>query len=256
MTNLESALQTAEQHAEDHASGQQDLFGNNIVSQQPIIKEVADWSKQEKLQGEKEILGFYLSGHPLQRYQTELEQFISAPLGHINPNRNQSVTIAGWIIGLRTLFTKRGDRMAIVTLEDHTGRLDITIFSEVFNTHKDLLNKDRLLIVDGEVSLDEYTGNSKVLVKRALDITQARELYGRYLLLKIHSENISNDFIPRLQGILKSYRPGKCPIVMEYHRADSTSQLTLGADWQVQPSDALLETMSELLGEQNVQMVC
>lgn len=254
--NLETALQTAEQQASALDCGQHDLFGNSVETQQPVLKQMPDWPKEQILQGEKEILGFYLSGHPLERYQVELTQFVSAPLGHINPNRNQTVTIAGWVIGLRTLFTKRGDRMAIITLEDHTGRLDLTVFSETFNTYKDLFHKDQLLIVEGEVSLDEYTGNSKVLVKQAFNIAQARERFGQYLLFKVDAAQINPKLIQQLQQTIQTYRPGNCPIVLEYHRSDSASYLTLGAEWKVQPMDELLTAVSELLGgNQSVEMI-
>jgi len=249
MAYLETALQTAEQYATAQDCGQHDLFGSSTTPERPTMKEIADWTLDEKLQGEKEVLGFYLSGHPLYRYRYELDQFVTAPLAHIHSNRKQTVIVAGWVVALRTLFTKRGDRMAIITLEDHTGRLDLTVFGEAFSVYKDLINKDQLLIVEGEVSLDEYTGNSKILVRRALSITQAREQFASHLLFKISANIADMQIFEQLSQIIAPYRNGSCPILIEYHRDDSQAQLALGAEWKVSPTDQLLQAIQAVLGE-------
>lgn len=253
MASLEVALQTAEQHSEAHDSGQHDMFGMAAVPQQPKAVEVLEWTAEKRLQGEKEVLGFYLTGHPLQKYEMELPQFVTGKLAQINHNQNQSVIIAGWVVAVRTLFTKRGDRMAVVMLEDQTGRLELTVFSDVYTEHRELLTKDRLLIVEGEVSLDEFTGNSRVLAKKILDITQAREKHARCVVLKL-TENITPVFIDKLRQIITPYRPGSCPILVEYNRSDSQAQLALGPEWRVKPSDELLAAAQQLLGKDAVQM--
>lgn len=254
MNALEPALHMAEQHAETRERGQHDLFGAtaSAVTNFAPMPEIADWVLDEKLKGEKETLGFYLSGHPLQNYEHELKHFITAPLAGINHNKNQNAMIAGWVIGMRTLFTKKGDRMAIITLEDCTGRLDLTVFSDAFNTYKDLLNKDQLLIVEGEVSLDDYTGNSKVLVRKAFNITQARERFARCLVFKIAKEDVSSVLMEQLQQTIKPYCPGSCPIVIEYHHLDAKAHLTLGEGWRVRPSDELLRASRMVLGDEAV----
>jgi len=253
MASLEVALQTAEQHSEAHDSGQHDMFGMAAVPQQPKAVDVVEWTAEKRLQGEKEVLGFYLTGHPLQKYEMELSQFVTGKLAQINHNQNQSVTIAGWVVAVRTLFTKRGDRMAVVMLEDQTGRLELTVFSDVYTEYRELLTKDRLLIVEGEVSLDEFTGNSRVLAKKILDITQAREKHARCVVLKL-TENITPIFIDQLRQAITPYRPGSCPILVEYNRSDSQAQLALGPEWRVKPSDELLKAAQQLLGKDAVQM--
>jgi DNA polymerase-3 subunit alpha len=247
---LEPALQAAEQHLEKISLGQHDLFGeasNDYV--QPDMPKVPDCPMQDRLQGEKEVLGFYLSGHPLQRYEHELLNFISAPLGQLNAFRNQTVIVAGWVIGLRTLFTKRGDRMAIVTLEDRTSRLDLTVFSEPLNAYRELLNKDTLLIVEGEISIDEFTGNNKILARRLFDITTAREAFAEHLLIKVDEKLVKPIFFEQLQQIIKPFCAGRFPVYMQYHRADSIVNLLLGDKWLVKPTDQLLNNLQEVLGD-------
>jgi len=255
LATMELALQNAEQQSQANAGGQQDLFGDATQhAQQPNHIVVKELSREQILEGEKATLGFYLSGHPLQRYEQELAQFISLPLAELNPQKTQSVVVAGWVVGLRTLFTKRGDRMAILLLEDSSGRLELPVFSEAFNNHKELLSKDRLLIVEGEVTIDEFTGNYRVLTRRLLDITEARACYGKELVLKVSPAISTPTFFEQLQEVLKPYCKGNCPILIEYHRGDSVTHLPLGSKWRVQPSDELIDKLGLLLGSDAVAM--
>ena len=251
MLALESALQAAEQHSQKLDLGQHDLFGEAVTDYvQPDMPFIAEWPMSELLQGEKEVLGFYLSGHPLQRYEQELLNFISAPLAQLNAFRNKTVIVAGWVVGLRTLFTKRGDRMAIVTLEDQSGRLDLTVFSEVFNTYRDFLNKDRLLIVEGEISIDEFTGNNKVLSKRLFDMASARETFAKHLIIKVDEGAANPILLEQLQQLIKPFCPGRTPVYLQYHRNDSLVNLLLGDKWQVKPTDQLLFGLQDALGHE------
>jgi DNA polymerase III subunit alpha len=253
MATLDVALQSAEQALHNTQHGQHDLFGDSIAPQQHQI-EIAEWAMEKILEGEKETLGFYLSSHPLQRYEKELNQFITSKLAELNTDRKQSIIIAGWSTAIKTIITKRGDRMAVVTLEDDTGRLEITLFSEAYNNYRHLLNKDQLLIVEGEVSIDEYSGNNRLLARRVLGITQARELFAQRLLFKINSNLTDQTLFDQLRQIILPFCPGKLPIFIEYKNSDAKAQLSLGANWQVQPSDELLQNVQKLLGDNTVEI--
>lgn len=251
MATLDSALQIAEQTARSAARGQRDLFGYSAEPQHRAAN-LPEWSMEQRLQYEKETLGYYLSAHPTQRYAKELQHFITAPLAELDTHTSQSVTIAGWVMGLRVLFTKRGDRMAIVTLEDRSGRLDVTIFSEVFNTYKDLLVKDRLLILEGELSTDDYTGGLKVLARKIFSITQAREQFAESLIFKINANKTDAVLPERLRATIAPFCPGLLPIFIEYQSDDATALLATGVNWQVQPRDELLQAVQQILGENEV----
>src|SRR4029079_17264546 len=111
-----------------------------------------EWSEQERLLGEKETLGLYLTGHPIHRFLPELSQFVKGRISELRPANNQSSIIAGIIISVRVIQTKRGDRMAVVTLDDATGTIDMLCFSENYHKFRDYLVKDKLIIVEGDVS--------------------------------------------------------------------------------------------------------
>lgn len=253
MLSLDFAMQAAEQKNHAALGGQQDIFGAGVLAPAPM-QTAEEWPTAERLKAEKEVLGFYLSGHPLERYQTEIEGFISTPLAQLKAVKNQSVVVAGWVAGLRTVFTKRGDRMAILLLEDKSGRAELTVFTEAYATYKDLLSVDRLLIVEGEVSIDEFTGNHKVMARRIFDIADARELYGKGLLIRISAALAQPKLIQEIQKVLMPFCVGRCPVTIEYARREGVAQLLLGSQWQVKPSDDLFNALQKLLGDEAVSM--
>ncbi|MFQ5488983.1 MAG: DNA polymerase III subunit alpha, partial [Gammaproteobacteria bacterium] len=152
MARLTHALQAAERHLRDQAVGQNDLFGGVIASAPDAAAavpevEVPPWSEEQRLSGEKETLGLYLTGHPIQRYEAELARFITARISELNPARDQNVVIAGLVVAIRTLNSRRGDRIAFVTLDDRSGRIDLAVFAEAYRRYRDLIGKDRLIVV-------------------------------------------------------------------------------------------------------------
>ncbi len=252
--NLEAALLAAEQQLSATNSGQQDFFGLAMVSEQKVINLQADWPKLQRLQAEKEVLGFYLSGHPLENYEKELAHFVTSNLNECAFTASHSLIIAGWVLNIRSLWTKRGDRMAILNIEDASGRLEVTLFSDIYAANRDKLNKDKLLIIEGECQQDELTGNTRVLAKKVLDIAEAREIYAKRLLIKLSKSLINENQLATLKEKMSTFCPGLCSIVIEYYHPELRSQLQLflGDKWAVKPSDDLLMILRQHLGEECV----
>ena len=252
--NLEAALSAAEQQLSASNSGQQDFFGLAMVSEQKAINLFADWPKLQRLQAEKEVLGFYLSGHPLENYAKELAHFITSNLYECAFKAGHSLTIAGWVLNIRSLWTKRGDRMAILNIEDASGRLEVTLFSDIYTANRDKLHKDKLLIIEGESQQDELTGNMRVLAKKVLDIAEAREIYAKRLLIKLSKPLIKENQLATLKEKMSIFCPGLCSTTIEYYHPELRSQLQLflGDEWAVKPSDDLLASLRQLFGEESV----
>lgn len=254
--SLEAALLAAEQQLSAIVSGQQDFFGLAMVSTEQEITQQADWPTLQRLQAEKEVLGFYLSGHPLENYAQELSYFVTSNLYECSLKAGHSLTIAGWVLSIRSLWTKRGDRMAILNVEDASGRLEVTLFSDIYATYRDKLSKDKLLIIEGESQLDELTGNTRVLAKKILDISEAREIYAKRLLIKLSKPLIKAGQLESLKEKMSIFCPGLCTTVIEYHHPvlHSRLQLCLGDEWTVKPSDDLLTMLRQLFGDESVVM--
>jgi DNA polymerase-3 subunit alpha len=256
VANMEAALQTADQKSFAKTSGQQDFFGLDMVSHSSQMINEDDWPKLKRLQAEKEVLGFYLSGHPLENYAEELSHFISTPLNELTAKAGHHITIAGWVLTIRSLWTKRGDRMAVLNLEDASGRLEVTLFSDTYAKYREKLNKDKLLIIEGEIQRDEFTGNTRVLGKKILDITEARETHAKKLLIKLSKPLAEAGLIDDLQKIMSNFCPGLCPTSIEYYHPELSTHVyfSLGDNWRVKPSDDLLKVLRESFGEGSIIM--
>lgn len=211
------------------------------------------WSDHERLFGEKETLGLYLSGHPIHRYLKELEKFITYRVIDARPSQNKIVILSGIITSVRTILTKRGDRMAVVTLDDGSGQIDMLCFSENFQKYRELLTKDKLIIVEGEINIDEFNDNFRLLSREIFSMEQARERYAKYLRIQVSSEN--NEEMTTLASLLEKFRGGNCRITLDYARADAKANLRLGDAWRVRPADHLLQMLREVFSENNVEMV-
>lgn len=254
MASLPLALQHAEQSLRNKSLGQHDLLGA-IQTTTTVVNylQVPDWSEQDRLLGEKETLGLYLTGHPIHRFIPELSQFVKSRISELRPASNQTSIIAGIIISVRVILTKRGDRMAVVTLDDATGTIDVLCFSENYQKYRDYLVKDKLIIVEGDVSNDEFSGGYRVLCKDIFSIEEARERYAKYLQIRL-SPTKANE-IAQLAALLEKYRGGRCRIAIDYAKPEAKANLNLGEAWRVRPMDSLLNALREVFAENNVEVI-
>src|SRR5574344_330608 len=176
--SLEEAMKAAEQKAKDLARGQNDQFGELFACDEDAVlpsrrfAEVPEWPDKIWLEGERETLGLYLTGHPINQYLPELKHYVSGSLCDLHPTeRDKITTAAGLVIAARVLVTKRGNRMGILTIDDRSGRLDITLFSEALERYEDLLVQDKILVVSGQVGFDDFSGGLKMSARELMDIS-------------------------------------------------------------------------------------
>ena len=244
------ALKNAEKKSRDQRSGQGDLFGESDHLALDYVS-APTWNEQTRLLGEKATLGLYLTGHPIHRYLPELVRFTKGRLNTLRPSHKKTVTLAGIVTQIRTLNTKKGDKMAVVTLDDNTTTLDVLCFSEQYNQYRSLLIKDQLIIVEGEISLDEFSGGYRVLSREIYAIETARERFAKHVQLSLSPQT---DMIA-LMEILSQYRGGQCRLSLNYVRPDAKASLTVGDTWKIKPSDALLNTLREMLDAGAVEVI-
>ena len=253
MLTLTNALQAAEQLARNISTGQDDMFGSALASAgvESRFEAGAEWSEEERLAGEKETLGLYLTGHPITRFEPELEKFVSARLCELQPSPGQTRTIAGLVTGLRTINT-RGGRMAIATLDDRTSRIEVRIYSELFASCRELLVKDRLLVIEGEVEDDEFSGGCSVVANAIHDLEATREQRARHILIELDGGSVDDGLARTLREAIESYRAGSTPICIDYRRRDARARLALGGAWAVRPADDLITRLRDLAGAERV----
>ena len=238
------------------AAGQNDLFGAAAPPTEAHVYEtVAEWSDEQRLEGEKETLGLYLTGHPITRYEEELKRITHATIAGLKPTADSTVVVAGLVVAQRTMQTRRGDRMAFVTLDDRTGRLELAVFSDLYSQSRDLLAKDTLLVVEGQVSVDEYTGGFKMSAEKLYNIDQARAAFSKRLVIEVSADEAGNGFVEELKEILSPVMQGTCPVYLHYHGHQAEAEIALGEEWKISPTNLLLERLSRLAGESNVHLV-
>lgn len=258
MANLEPAIAAAEQWHKNAKEGQNDLFGSSIKAddllEQPKVANIAPWKADQRLQGEKDTLGLYLTGHPIDEYQKELRAIGQVPIVALSPQPKKSQWLAGFIINIRTLQTKRGDRMAFVTLDDKTGRQEVAIFSDLYREKKDSLQKDQLILVEAEISHDDYSGGLRARSKSILTLDEARNTRAQNLNVKVDAKKISQQFTDELKAAISHHLQGECPVQIEYRKNNIQAKLHFGEHWLIAPNTVLLEKLSEISGVESVEV--
>lgn len=257
MHNVPTALHMAEQHARNAQVGVVDMFGfespDDAVGGHYEL--MPDWRQDERLNGEKETLGLFLTGHPIDPYLTEMAHFASSRIADLKPARNQMVLAAGMVVELRIRDTKTGKKMAYVTLDDRSGRIESILTTRVYDEFRDVLAKDKILVIEGEVAIDDYTGNLAMRASRVIDIQSAREIYSKGLQIRIDANSVTKSFTTDLASTLGPYRHGKCTVYVDYTADSARALIRLGEGWAVKPADELLYQLADLIGSENVNVV-
>ncbi|MEQ1669046.1 MAG: OB-fold nucleic acid binding domain-containing protein, partial [Sulfuriferula sp.] len=212
-----------------------DDFDSHPETRMSLV-EVPRWSEKEQLLQEKTALGFYYSGHPFNAYAAELKSLLKIRLDKLVPSPN-SVLLAGVIVSMRTQVTRRG-KMAFIMLDDGTATVEVPIFNEMFERHRDSLKEDQLLLVEGKVSKDDYSGGLRINVDKLFDVTSARTRYAKSLRLQA----TPTTSVQQLQAKLDPFRSDAeaCQVICHLTLPDAESDLILGDSWRVLLHDDLL----------------
>ncbi len=274
MARLQDAMQGAEQFQKNASVGQDDLFGSAAADDNiaPINEvTVEEWEEEHRLTLEKETLGLYLTGHPIERYEKELKNFIDCQLGkladqsdlasgaggggYMSQRNARSYTLAGLMIGVRVRKTKTGNKIISAVLDDKTARVEVRIFEEKYEQYSYLLNKDKLIVVEGKVIYDDYFGGYRITADVIYDITEARLKFAQRLEVNLNENKDDHGIVQQLSHVLNPFREGSCQVWINYYRHDVKAKISLGEEWRVLPSDELLSRLEKLTGENNVSLI-
>ncbi len=268
MLQLPDAMKVAEQHLRDKQSGQNDMFGALMGSAAPVVQvdlpTVPEWPLEQKLQGERDTLGHYLSGHPTDPWKDELAQLSTCPLGEIadryqppkprknddgDNNRFRRGPDTPWTVaGMVTAVRKRGESDAFVRLEDGSGIIEVSFFGELYQQVAPLLTRDQILVVEGGLRIDDFSGGGFALRARsALSLGDACRRYARLLRLKLNG--VGPSFIEDLRRTLSGYRGGRASVILHgYHNQAAQADLELGEEWRVDAIPELLRAIRAVPG--------
>ena len=251
---MDEAIQTADQAARNRESGHMDLFGEMFAEEDVDLyaqyRNARELSLKERLKGEKETLGLYLTGHPIDEYEGEVRRFARQRIIDLRPARDPQ-TVAGLIVNLRVMRNKKGDKMGFITLDDRSARIEASLFAEAFNQAQALLQTDALVIVEGEVSHDDFSGGLRLRAKRVMGLEEARTSLAQSLRLNVSVTDLSRDSLTRLKALLLQYK-GACPLTVQYTGASATALLEFSEQWRIEPTDDLIQALRDLFGKDNV----
>ena len=251
---MEEAVQAAEQTARSHDSGHTDLFGGVFASPEADVyanhHRAKELSLKERLKGEKDTLGLYLTGHPIDEYESEVRRFARQRIVDLKPARDTQ-TVAGLIVNLRVMKNKKGDKMGFITLDDRSGRIEASLFAEAFSSNQALLQSDALVVVEGEVSNDDFSGGMRLRAKRVMSLEEARTGLAESLRVRVQATALKGDRLRWLGELCRRHR-GACPITVDYTGADAKALLQFGEDWRIDPADSLIQALRDQFGRENV----
>ncbi len=248
---LEKAMQVGLRIHQNQSTGQTDFFAllDDTISIEQYVDSQA-WSTKIRLNGEKETLGLYLTGHPSDTYLQELKSFIQ-PISELNASKGKKAIVCGLVTNVRRIVTKRGKKLAIIGLEDAHGSIDVVAFSELFEPQQAHVVGGQMLVVEGELGQDDYTGGVKMTAVMLYPIDEARTRFAKCLVLTLTANDHS--ILPILQSTLKAHQ-GKCVVQIRYSNALAKATINLATQWCVRPGDDLLLSLADLLGLQHVEL--
>jgi DNA polymerase-3 subunit alpha len=256
---LERSMHLGEQNSRASSVGQVDLFGLSATENTAV----ADWSEAERLSGERETLGLFLSGHPITPYEPDLKFLVSARLvdvggpkppapadGARSWSAGKPATVAGLVLEIR----RRPNRVTLI-LDDRSARLEVSLYEEVFQQHRDIIVKDAILIIDGTLRFDDFIEAWRLQAKSLMDIDRARERFARRLWLRWPAEFDGPQGMNRFEQMLKPYLRGPCGVSVAINRQEYTGKVNLSDTWSVRASRDLLDKLTHLVGRDGWYLV-
>jgi DNA polymerase-3 subunit alpha len=253
---IDRAMERAQKLQRARESGQHGLFGGGssptAAPQSDGLPDVEEWAEHELLAAEYSTLGFFISGHPLDKYAGRLKDLTAVELSTIEGRRNgEDIVVAGIIVQSRPMRSRRGARWAILTLQDRTGVIDALVFPEAFHKLEPLLKAATPLLVKARVAVEDV--GTRLIVSDARVIDQVTDRPPSLLRVRVGLNTLDAGALDRLHELF-SRRPGLCRVAFELVKDDGT-EATLEAASAVQADLELVERVREICGTDSVAVV-
>lgn len=259
MESLERTIESAQKAQKDRLSGQRGLFAQGeTVPSRPApgdIPDVGEWPDRTKWEYEREGLGYYVTGHPLQKYEAELRKFAQYSTSQIGEDTSgREITMAGIITGLRRLRTRKGEAMAAFHLEDLHGTLEVLVWPNTYARCLPLLDAEAPVLVRGRCEVDGQ-GEARLLCSEILTLDSVWEstaVQGARIAIPV--PELSRDKLSQLEALLERY-PGHCPLEFELFRQKEYSiRLIPRQHVSVNPVPSFVQEVEKLFGEKSVTL--
>lgn len=262
LANLDEAVRCSEQKSRDRDSGLTDLFGIEGEGAQEGGSRYNHRDKlkplrlRDRLQWERASLGYFLSGHPIDEYQDDLNHLATTKIAALNLNQD-TPTVAGFIVSTRKTRSRRGENIAFITLDDKTSRVEVSVYAELYGQHGDKLQEGNVILVKGAASMDDFSGSIRLRASHISSIEESRAGKLACLKLDFSDKNADAGFVEALAEVLTphlSKDKASCPVTVSYANAGAKGRVILGEDWRVKPADELIHKLVDQYGPDRVHL--
>ncbi len=254
--NIERAANFGAAFQEQALSGQSSLFDlggekQALTISYPALPPIAQWSEHEKLVREKNVLGFYVSGHPLLKFEQEVNEFSNVKFGDLSAFKTGGTARAcGIVTSVKKKIDKRGNTMAFVTMEDFTGRAELIVFSDPFAKFHQFLQPDSMVMVMGKGEVNGET--LKILANEVFPMEKVREKFTKSIILSINVNDVKENAIVELRSLLEKNK-GNCACYFDVVESAKRKKYQT-RKFSVEPSDEFMEEARRILGPHNVKL--
>jgi DNA polymerase-3 subunit alpha len=253
--SVDRAIEHGSRHQRDRDKGQSQLFGGADGDESGAIAvplpEVPPWTEVQQLAGEKEALGFYMSGHPLERFASEMKLFGARRIAELTSSDGDAWT-GGIVSGIRALKTKKGDRMAVFVLDDVGGNLEVVVFPETFGRHGSLIEADAMLLVRGKFEKDDES--SRIVATELLPISALPERTTREVVIHLSGSSQARGTLEALAELLARHRGDRRVLVELDVRGARALRVRADVPQRVKPSERLVLEVEQLCGAGSVEL--
>lgn len=253
IVNLERILESASKEQKDEKLGQSSLFGGSASHMKVQLDEVEEWDETLRLKFEKESVGFYISGHPLLKFQSWIDLFGNSRTSDLIEKKNQStVRLGGMISTLKEISTKKGDRMAFATFEDLQGQTEVVIFPETYRQNIEVLKSENPLYVIGKVDVAEE--QAKIIAEKVSLLERASDIFEGKIHIHMEADNMNDTHLADLKNLFTRHK-GSCGIVLHMSIPGKTqTTMTLSREYGLKPTSVFVEELRSLIPNSRIQL--
>ena len=247
--------QQAQKQKNDKQKSMFEIFDNGSSGSKSVLKypEIAEWPEKELLGYEKETLGFFISSHPLAAYEKELKKYFAVDTNKIQTMLDGEEVIMGGVpVKINEITTRKGERMAFVTLEDLKGSIEIIVFSELYKKVAVTLQNEQPVMLKGKVSVDERIQKAKIQAEQIVLLSEASKILTKSIHFNLDVTQVSKIQLEKFKNILKNH-PGNCTGFLHMVIPDrSETIISLPAEFRLNPSEGLVQEVEYLLGSKTI----
>ena len=250
---LPQVLSMAQNQQQNILKGQTSIFGGeeSEMELEPQLPDLKPFTKEQKLHFEKELLGVYMSGHPLEKYRDDVAAIANPEIGHINQKKSgETVRICGIITEFRTTLDRNNRKTAFFTVEDFTGSIRVIAFSSIYEAYFEVIEPEKLVVINGRIDRRDEESEPNIICSDVLLLETARSKFIKKLCLNIDVSKLTNEDITGIKEVVRKY-PGKCELL--FNVKENGSDLLLKSNkYAVNPVPQLVAGLREIIGENNL----